>query len=565
MFTLTNPAGIEVRAASYGATLLSIRTPDRNGRLADIVLGFDSLDGYLGRSRYFGALVGRYGNRIASGRFVLDGQTIQLADQQRHEPPSRRRRRASTRSLWHGEPFERDGSVGVTFTYTSRDGEEGYPGTLKATVTYTLTPRNELVVDYSATTDKPTIVNLTQHSYFNLAGEGQGDILSHEVTLNADRFTPVDAAMIPTGELAAVAGTPFDFRTSTAIGARIDADHPQLKLAGGYDHNFVLERSTARASCVRPRASSNPASGRTLRRGNDRARRAVLRRQQSRGRRRESRPRLRSAKRLLPRDAAFPRLAEQARTFRRRSSGPADTYRSKTVFTFGVTTMTRQTETFRVFVFSWQILLVCFAGATVFTADDYPSNYVAATLVRLNDNGAWSWFMDPRVIVHDGKLIVGSVRAIGSNQANVTDPRWGNVEISVYDLATAKVDNVVLHPHLEQDDHDAPAFMVRKDGRYLAVYSKHTKERRMYYRLSEPHNPLVWGPAMIAETPGRRCAGAGRTTRPTRICFACRAAASTTSSAPSTTIRTTCIRTMTAARGSTAGTGSTARAATART
>ena len=133
--------------------------------------------------------------------------------------------------LWHGEPFERDGSVGVTFTYTSRDGEEGYPGTLKATVTYTLTPRNELVADYSATTDKPTIVNLTQHSYFNLAGEGQGDVLSHEVTLNADRFTPVDAAMIPTGELAAVAGTPFDFRTSTAIGARIDADHPQLKLA----------------------------------------------------------------------------------------------------------------------------------------------------------------------------------------------------------------------------------------------------------------------------------------------------------------------------------------------
>src|SRR5439155_22895727 len=136
------------------------------------------------------------------------------------------------------------------------------------------------------------------------------------------------------------------------------------------------------------------------------------------------------------------------------------------------------------------------------TKDTYPTNYVAATLVQLNDNGAWSWFMDPRVIVNDGKLIVGSVRAIGSNQANITDPRWGNVEISVYDLATAKVDNVVLHPHLEQDDHDAPAFLVRKDGRYLAVYSKHTKERRMYYRISEPHNPLVWGPAMIAVTPG---------------------------------------------------------------
>ena len=122
--------------------------------------------------------------------------------------------------------------------------------------------------------------------------------------------------------------------------------------------------------------------------------------------------------------------------------------------------------------------------------------------MQLNDNGAWSWFMDPRVIVNDGKLIVGSVRAVGSNQANITDPRWGNVEISVYDLATAKVENIVLHPHLEQDDHDGPAFLVRKDGRYLAVYSKHTKERRMYYRISEPHNPLVWGPAMIAETPG---------------------------------------------------------------
>src|SRR5215470_7219455 len=146
--------------------------------------------------------------------------------------------------------------------------------------------------------------------------------------------------------------------------------------------------------------------------------------------------------------------------------------------------------------------LIVPAPAVLVAEDHYANNYVAAAIVRLNDNGAWSWFMDPRVIVHEGKLIAGSVRAIGSNQANTTDPRWGNVEISVYDLETGKVENVVLHPHLEQDDHDAPAFMVRKDGRYLAVYSKHTKERRMYYRLSEPHNPLVWGPAMIAETPG---------------------------------------------------------------
>src|SRR3954468_19981566 len=143
------------------------------------------------------------------------------------------------------------------------------------------------------------------------------------------------------------------------------------------------------------------------------------------------------------------------------------------------------------------------------TQDAYPSNYVAAALVRLNDNGAWSWFMDPRVIVNDGKLIAGSVRAVGSTQANSTDPRWGNVEISVYDLASGKVDTTVLHPHLEQDDHDAPAFLVRKDGRYLAVYSKHTKERRMYYRISEPHNPLAWGPAMVAATPGADAAVQG--------------------------------------------------------
>ena len=173
-------------------------------------------------------------------------------------------------------------------------------------------------------------------------------------------------------------------------------------------------------------------------------------------------------------------------------------------------TKTQTTMRLRVFVSSWLILFACMNGTLGFTEDGSdPPNYVGATLVRLNDNGAWSWFMDPRVIVHEGKLIVGSVRAVGSNQANITDPRWGNVEISVYDLATAKVDNVVLHPHLEQDDHDAPAFLIRKDGRYLAVYSKHTKERRMYYRLSEPHNPLVWGPAMIAETPGADAAVQG--------------------------------------------------------
>jgi putative BNR repeat neuraminidase len=155
------------------------------------------------------------------------------------------------------------------------------------------------------------------------------------------------------------------------------------------------------------------------------------------------------------------------------------------------------------------LAVVAIASAIAAGDDGYPNNYVATALVRLNDNGAWSWFMDPRVIVHDGKLIAGSVRAVGSNQANTSDPRWGNVEISVYDIETGKVDNVVLHPHLEQDDHDAPAFLVRSDGRYLAVYSMHARERRMYYRISEPHNPLAWGPASVVETPGDNAEYAG--------------------------------------------------------
>ena len=260
IFTLTNPNGTEVRAISYGAILVSIRTRDRAGRLGDVTLGFDDLEGYLTRSRYFGAVVGRYGNRIANGRFTIDGRTFRLATNNgaNHLHGGDK---GFDKVVWRAEPFERGGDVGVAFTYVSRDGEEGYPGTLRATVTYTLTPRDELAVEYSATTDKATHVNLTQHTYFNLAGEGHGDVLKHQLAIDADRYTPVDAGMIPTGAIVPVAGTPFDFRKPAAIGARIDNADEQLRLAGGYDHNYVLNGGAGLHHAARV---LDPESGRTL-------------------------------------------------------------------------------------------------------------------------------------------------------------------------------------------------------------------------------------------------------------------------------------------------------------
>ena len=238
-FTLTNAHGIEVRAISYGAIIVSLRVPDRAGRLGDVVLGHDTLDGYLKAPSYFGAVVGRYGNRIAKGAFTLDGRTYRLVT---NNGPNHLHggTRGFDKVVWKADPFEGAGGVGVVFSYTSPDGEEGYPGNLKARVTYTLTDRDELAFEYLATTDKATPVNLTQHSYFNLAGEGTRDVLDHQLTIDADRFTPVDATLIPTGVLAPVAGTPFDFRKPTAIGARIGQDDEQLTRGVGYDHNFVL-------------------------------------------------------------------------------------------------------------------------------------------------------------------------------------------------------------------------------------------------------------------------------------------------------------------------------------
>jgi aldose 1-epimerase len=263
MFTLRNANHIEVRAISYGATITSIHTPDRAGRDADIVLGFDRLDDYPDKSAYFGSVVGRYGNRIGQGRFTLDGSTFKLAA---NNGPNHLHGgiKGFDKVVWKGEPFERDGGSGVTFTYTSADGEEGYPGRLTASVSYLLTPANELVIEYTATTDKPTPINLTNHSYFNLSGSGRGTILQHQLLLHADRYTPTDATQIPTGEIAPVAGTPFDFRTPAAIGARIDANDEQIRRGSGYDHNFVIN-GWADDGRLRPAARVvDSASGRAL-------------------------------------------------------------------------------------------------------------------------------------------------------------------------------------------------------------------------------------------------------------------------------------------------------------
>ena len=252
---------------SYGATIVSIRTPDRHGQFDDIVLGFDAFDDYLTRARYFGSIVGRYGNRIAGGRFTLDGSAVQLTinNGANHLHGGVR---GFDRAIWRGEPFDRETGSGVTFTYTSADGEEGYPGTLKTSVTYTLTRHNELVLEYVATTDGATPINLTNHSYFNLAGRGLGDILQHQMTLHAGQYIPTDAGQIPTGEIASVTGTPFDFRTAVAIGGNIDADDEQIRRGNGYDHTLVIDGWSddgSRSGDLRRAAHvADPVSGRTL-------------------------------------------------------------------------------------------------------------------------------------------------------------------------------------------------------------------------------------------------------------------------------------------------------------
>jgi aldose 1-epimerase len=239
LFTLTNANGIVVKITNYGGIVTSILAPDKNGQMADIVLGFDSLAPYLKTHPFFGALVGRYGNRIAKGKFTLDGKEYTLAanNMGNHLHGGLK---GFDKKVWTAEIIEGD-LPALKLNYLSKDMEEGYPGNLDVEVVYTLTNDNELKIEYTATTDKKTVVNLTNHSYFNLTG-GRQDILGHVLMLNADRFVPVDETLIPTGELAPVAGTPFDFTTPTAVGERVDADHPQIQFGRGYDHCWVLNK-----------------------------------------------------------------------------------------------------------------------------------------------------------------------------------------------------------------------------------------------------------------------------------------------------------------------------------
>jgi aldose 1-epimerase len=238
LFTFTN-GRVTVSMLTWGATLQRIETPDRRGRTENISLGFDNLDDYAQLSPYFGATIGRYGNRITKGMFTLDGETYQIPVNN-GENALHGGTIGFDKKVWQAEVVRTDDSIGVAFTYVSPDGEMGFPGKLTTSATYTLDRKDRLRVDYHAVTDKATVLNLTNHVYFNLAGEGSGSIDDHVIRLNAPAYTPVDVDLIPTGEIAPVAGTPFDFQDPTAIGARIRDDHPQLVIGRGYDHNFVL-------------------------------------------------------------------------------------------------------------------------------------------------------------------------------------------------------------------------------------------------------------------------------------------------------------------------------------
>jgi aldose 1-epimerase len=247
VYSLRNRAGMVARIASYGGTVMSLHVADAEGHFDDVVLGHDRVEDYQSLSPYFGCLIGRFGNRIAKARFTLDGQTYTLPV---NNGPNTLHggNRGFDKVVWQARPVPSELGPALELTYLSPDGEEGFPGNLSVTARYTVTEDNGLRVDFWATTDKKTVVNLTHHSYFNLAG--QGDILDHQVLLNAKHFTPVDETLIPTGELRSVKGTPFDFTLSTPVGARIDADDEQIRYGGGYDHNWVIDKPAGQLGLV---------------------------------------------------------------------------------------------------------------------------------------------------------------------------------------------------------------------------------------------------------------------------------------------------------------------------
>lgn len=261
LFTLKNENGMTMTVMNYGGIITSLTAPDKNGQFEDIVLGYDSLSGYLKSSPYFGALIGRYGNRIGTGKFTLDGKSYQLGQNNNgnhlHGGPN-----GFDKRFWNIEEHPVANGAALKLTYTSKDMEEGYPGNLNTQVIYHLTDSNELKIFYEATTDKPTIINLTQHTYFNLSGNTKADILQHELYINADKFVPVDKTLIPTGELKNVSETPFDFKTPTAIGSRIDKKDQQLEFGQGYDHCWVL--NTAGDTTKVAATLHDPSTGRVL-------------------------------------------------------------------------------------------------------------------------------------------------------------------------------------------------------------------------------------------------------------------------------------------------------------
>ena len=263
LYTLENESGMTVRVTNYGAIITSIIVPDRNGKRADVALGYDRVEDYINAvdKPYFGAVVGRYGNRIAKGEFTLDGETYSLL-QNNGENHLHGGAIGFDKVVWAVDEYVEGKSL--TLSYLAKDKEEGYPGNLELTIIYTLADDNSLVVDYHATTDKATPINVTQHTYFNLKGEGQGTILDHKLMLNAKTFTPVDESLIPTGEMPAVAGTPFDFTTAKAIGRDIDQQNEQLVFGLGYDHNWILNKDGKEGELSLAAQVHEPSSGRVM-------------------------------------------------------------------------------------------------------------------------------------------------------------------------------------------------------------------------------------------------------------------------------------------------------------